>query len=348
MSESSTSQYNHTMSMGNITDTDSKVVYNETMSMANITIAVSGWKWDFIAISTYQIIIWFFGSIGNLFSLAFFSRKGFRSTLTGFLFQCLAVFDFIVVQEHIKGIFNLAGITVFAYSTWVCCVYIWTVVSARVMAVWILVAIVVERGIAVWFPYMLKIICSLKRGKRLVCIFIIGVMILEIPQILATETFIRFDIGLDRNISYCFINFTTDIGHYMFYIEPWIAFSPYSAVPFCIIFITNIVIIVGVRRAQNKRKSMTSSQRGETTSSDSRVNQMMIMLILVSVSFIVLTAPWCIYILLRNFAGIYVPEYGNTAYLLLALNHSINFWLYCLSGKRFRQDFVNMISCRDT
>ncbi len=298
MSAASTAQYNYTSFMANVTDAVTEVVYNETMSMANITNAakeaVSRWKWDFIAIGTYQIIIWFFGSIGNLFSLAFFSRKGFRSTLTGFLFQCLAIFDFIVVQEHIRGIFNLAGVTVFAYSTWVCRIYIWTVVSARVIAVWVLVAIGVERGIAVWFPYMSKIICSLKRGRRLVCIFIIGVMILEIPQILATETFIRFDAGLDRNINYCFINFTTDIGQYMFYVEPWIAFSMYSAVPFCVLFITNIVIIVGVRRAQTERKSMTSSQSGETTSSstnNSRVNQMMIMLILVSVSFIVLIAP---------------------------------------------------------
>ncbi len=341
--------------MANVTDAATDVVYNETMSMANITNAakeaVSRWKWDFIAISTYKIIMWFFGSTGNLFSLIFFSQKGFRSSLTGFLFQCLAIFDFIVVQEHINGIFNLVGITVFAYSTWVCRVYIWTFVSARVIAVWILVAISVERGIAVWFPYMSKIICSLKSGRRLVCIFIIGVMILEIPQILATETFTHFDAGLDRNIKYCFINYTTNIGQYMFYTEPWIAFSMYSAVPFCLLFIINILIIVGVRRAQNKRKSMTSSQSGETTSSstnNSRVNQMMIMLILVSVSFIVLTAPWCIYILLRNFEGINVPEHGNTAYLLLALNHSINFWLYCLSGKRFRQEFVNIICCRNT
>ncbi len=125
-------------------------------------------------------------------------------------------------------------------------------VSARIIVAWVLVAISVECDIAVWFPHMLKIICSIKRGRRLICIFIIGVMILEIPQILTTETFIRFDAGLDRNINYCFINYTTDIGQYTLKIEPWIAFFMYSAVPFCFLFIINILIIVDVRRAQTK------------------------------------------------------------------------------------------------
>ncbi len=81
MSEASTVQYNYTTFMANVTGAATEVVYNETMYMANITNAakeaVSRWKWDFIAISPYKITIWFFGSMGNLFSLVLFLRKGF-------------------------------------------------------------------------------------------------------------------------------------------------------------------------------------------------------------------------------------------------------------------------------
>ncbi len=119
--------------------------------------------------------------------------------------------------------------------------------------------------------------------------------------------------------------------------------------PGCVLLVVNIVIIIFVQKAHQKRKSYqsrsTSASQSSGSSNDAQVNNMTIMLLCVSLSFLILTAPWCIYIIMNSVNGSYIQLFADVSFLLLAMNHSINFILYCLSGRRFRQKFVNMFRC---
>ncbi len=303
-----------------------------------------------------QLTVWFVGSLGNIFSFLFFTQKEFRKTSTGLLFQCLALCDFVVVQEHIEALFLFVGLpNAMAHSSFVCRIRLWIIVTARLSAVWVLVSIACERLICVVWPYKIKLLFSNKRCKISVAFLVCSSCLIAVPQLLTSDSVGVYDSRAERFIKWCTPHNIGTVGYYMWKIEPWVFFTMYSAFPFVLLIIINFGIIVALGRAQKKRQSLqssisvtnTSSPSGGSVNSDnSKLNSMTIMLLLVSFSFIILTTPWCLYIVLRSIVGLHIDHLAGASFLLMGINHSINFILYCLSGQRFRKQFVDMICCR--
>ncbi len=290
-----------------------------------------------------QFLIWLTGTAGNMLSFIFFSHTDLRASSTGFLFRCLAVFDFIVVQEHFDSIIVLAGTSLLALHTWTCKIFVWLFVSFRIIAVWTLIMIGFERVIAVLWPHQFRTICTIRHGQVMILILVTSVLLLELPQLLSTDV---FDASYDGGVKYCYIHFNSSLGQYMQKVDPWIAFILYSALPFICLFLINISIIYGLRRAHNKRVMLNSAPSGHVTvQNSSQLFSMTAMLVCISIAFMVLSLPWCIHGILEHVAGVYSRELRNVSFLLLALNHSINFGLYCLSGRYFRERFTKMLQC---
>lgn len=123
------------------------------------------------------------------------------------------------------------------------------------------------------------------------------------------------------------------------YIRPWIAFTLVNAIPFVFISICNVVIIVTLIR--NKRQALTSTEK--------RLRQTIFMCLGVSLAFLVLVTPsMVLYIGRKEWTRtdsdrqIYdvVKAVSN---LLTYLNHSDNFFMYCVTGKTFRLEFAYLI-----
>jgi hypothetical protein len=150
----------------------------------------------------------------------------------------------------------------------------------------------------------------------------------------------------------------------------------YSAIPFCILLILSILIIQRVFRAQdrsaqlqnlrqlhNYRQYSTASSHSCTThsstlavgtiqsnllSSNTRVGRRVtFMLLSVSIAFCVFSAPMS---LMQIVQSISKPGYHETplaigkaiAELCQYINHSCNFFLYALTGRVFRREFVRL------
>ena len=149
----------------------------------------------------------------------------------------------------------------------------------------------------------------------------------------------------------------------------------YSAIPFCISFVLSILIIQRVFRAENisaqlqsKRylqhyrhcsmpstpnftgRSSTSgtSASNSTTSSNTRVGRRVtFMLLSVSIAFCFFSAPMS---LMQIVQSISKPGSNETALAIAKaiaelcqyVNHSCNFFLYALTGRVFRREFVRL------
>ncbi len=332
--------------------------HHEATTLINIS-TNSKFSLSFYVLMVSHLLIWIIGSIGNILSLILFSHKQFRVSLTGFLFQCLAVFDLIVVQDLVQSVLwwlNLPNYL--TLTSWCCKLRLWIVVSARIIAVWVLVSIGIERVICVVKPHRAKLILSRKRGKIVVVILVCFALILQIPQILTSESIGFYDHVLNKVQRYCIPNGSGVVGYYMYNVESWIFLGMYSIVPFTVLIIINTIIIVTLHKAHKRRQQFLNvSSEGKSTdgttghapsdgSGGPKLTGLTTMLLSISFSFIILTSPWCFHILLRNLANINIPQLGHSSFVLLILNHSINFVLYCLSGQRFRQECVNLICCR--
>ena len=150
----------------------------------------------------------------------------------------------------------------------------------------------------------------------------------------------------------------------------------YSAIPFCILLILSILIIQRVFRAEgisaqlqnlrqlhNYRQYSTNSSPSCTThsstlavgttqpsssTSNTRVGRRVtFMLLSVSIAFCVFSAPMSLMQIVQSIAK---PGYHETplaigkaiAELCQYVNHSCNFFLYALTGRIFRREFVRL------
>ena len=87
-------------------------------------------------------------------------------------------------------------------------------------------------------------------------------------------------------------------------------------------------------------------QQDTVTSGGGNMVGMTAMLISISIAFLVLTFPWCVYMILTSGIDlddpkqfiffIHLDPLWALSYALTQVNHAINFYLYCVSGSKFR------------
>ena len=109
-----------------------------------------------------------------------------------------------------------------------------------------------------------------------------------------------------------------------------------AAVPLCVLIPTNLAIVVKMLLQRKER------QRLGATSAPDEATKVTIMTLSVTITYIILLLPMSIYIILS--------KGGRSNYHILValanlpyLNMSLNFYLYFLSGKMFREETIKML-----
>jgi hypothetical protein len=146
-------------------------------------------------------------------------------------------------------------------------------------------------------------------------------------------------------------------------IWPWVDAAIYSFVPFLIIIILNIFIIeriISARQNRNVLRQRTSLQEKYGDVKPNRTHEeaskrITFMLLVVSFSFLLTTLPMNLVLIVTSIYGTKETEndaifskrklISTSAEMLMYLNHSINFFLYCVTGKKFRLQFKELILC---
>ena len=125
------------------------------------------------------------------------------------------------------------------------------------------------------------------------------------------------------------------------------------ALPFILLLVMNCVIIFKLQERSKSSIEITNSQ-GQTLNQKikSSDKQIYIMLLLVTFTYLILVTPSWTYMALYSsviapgikspnmFAGIYL--YYHIGHKLHSTNNGINFFLYVMSGQKFRNDLVNL------
>ena len=128
-----------------------------------------------------------------------------------------------------------------------------------------------------------------------------------------------------------------------------------------VICILNSLIIHKVILARRNRQLLAgNSTSSPGTASRSRTRQgggessakVTVMLLSISFTFLITTLPMNVTIITTAFSGSYAPTLAlgtkfklarTISELLMYTNHSINFFLYLLTGQKFRQQLVAMV-----
>ena len=281
------------------------------------------------------------GSVGNILSIAVMTRRSLRETTARLLLIILAFADLLnlysgLLRHWVRVAF---GVDVRELSNASCKIHIYVVYFAVHFESWLLVIITIERFVAVFFPHKSRIFFTQQRA--VMAVSFIAVVLLLLNAHFFWTTFMAYDeLG-----GYC--------DYKPFFDEAWVWIDLFLASlgPFAVMITLNCAIAYKLHQHRKYRREQCVSQRP----SEARQSRLTIMLLSVSVTFFITTLPLCIHLILVNGIFLEVTDPQTIASISLSFaicsilaytNNSINFFLYCMGGQRFRRELVGMCSCR--
>lgn len=284
------------------------------------------------------------GNIAAIFTL--FRMRQFTSS---FVYMCvLAMFDLMTIV--IKLLYLRLTSADVELSDAGCQVFMFIGTFCMHFANWVLVVLTVERYIAVWFPLKIAKIGSVRRATG-VLVVIAVILIAFNVHFFWTYYEGQGDVfGFLCMIRNEYDNFGTPIWY-------WIDGAIYSIIPTIMLVNFNTLIIIGLRKSARRHQRLTNSTADESHLAEHQRQQRQVtsMLILVSIVFILLTAPNCLFFIFENRWDYKADDYEYAKYILAQQivymlsdsNHAINFFLYFMGGQKFRRCFLEIICfCR--
>lgn len=295
-----------------------------------------------------QIITWVFpviigiGTIGNVLSFVVMMRREMRQAPTFFYLAALAVTDTIVLyMSALKTwVRVVADFELLHISNAGCKTFMFIIHFSLHFSAWIIVAVTIERFLAVWFPLRANTMCSLSRAK-FVTFMIALIFVLVNLYVFWTAELLNSPHTLDGSEKICAAYAYENIVCTVF---PWVNLLLYSFIPFVTLLVFNSLIVVSLVRNKGIFSNLTKEDRAARHGH----NRLAVTLLVISFVWIVTTLPRPMFNLVKV-KPTTLDEVGNQflgkviCFVLMYINHSINFFLYCVTGQRFRKEFVKFM-----
>lgn len=301
-------------------------------------------------------LLLFLGTIGNVLSFFILRHKTMTRLSTNLFLAALSVADSSVLFIGLfrKWLGELIGSDVQDKADWLCkCVSVLGYSTSQ-YSVWLIVAVTVERYVVVCHPLQASRYCNTQRARKIVIILACVFFVINCHLFWTSE--VREDYFNGKLIRKC--EGAKAHEYLVAVIWPWIDAVLYSMSPTVIITLFNILIIRQVVRATSGRDILQNGPliKVETRRCAKDTNaKLTVMLLTVSFTFLATTLPMNVVMI----ATVIWKDQTNDASslarfwlirtiseLLMYLNHSINFFLYCATGQKFRNIVVRLICGR--
>ena len=216
-------------------------------------------------------------------------------------------------------------------------------------------AMTVDKFIAIKWPHKAAVYSTAKRARITAIGIFLCVVVFNIPHLFSSRL-----IG-DQCSGYI-------AGGTFTKIYSWLSFVINGMIPFALLIYMNFIIVRTVKGSRKmfhrtNDKVMATKHDRQVVNKESEVrektmksaeNQLTKMLLLVTTLFLILLIPIYfrfIYLTLvkrdtpAKFAGSFL--FFHIAHKLYSTNNGINFFLYCVSGQKFRNDLKEILYCTE-
>ena len=226
---------------------------------------------------------------------------------------------------------------------WFCAIQSAIAFMASLSSVFLVVGMTFERFYSIIRPHKAASFNTVKRAKITISCMIIFSILYSIPHFFTTTVFGRNCLTYSNPSLAVF-------GKYYF----WLSVTIIFAIPFVLLLSMNSVIIHALHKRSTLSLSSSKSQTQTFTESENvkakqNEKQIYIMLLLVTFTFLFLNTPVNVMILYVQFVQGSSPSFIAGMHLfyqvsekMYTTNHGINFFLYVLSGRKFRTDLMNL------
>ena len=225
---------------------------------------------------------------------------------------------------------------------WYCALTNGILFSAFLCSTVLILSMTFDRFYSVIRPHKAATFNTVKRAKITICAVVVFSIIYNIPHLFISthDNWQCLPYGKAMEKSYGQIYY-------------WLSFVVNYVLPFVLLLAMNSVIIHKIRNRSSLMKEVStttnaSKTKSPSTRTKSSESQMFAILLLVTFGFLILTTPGYLLFLFimlvdffktpQLFAGYYL--FYNIAHKLHTTNHGINFFLYVISGRKFRADLM--------
>ena len=292
-----------------------------------------------IFIATYWTPIWVpIGLVGNILSFLVMVKPTNRKLSTCIYMAAISVNDSMMMCL-VLYVWLVSHLKILESQLMECKVKSFLIVFALQNATYQVVAMTVDKFIAVKWPHKAATYSTPKRAKWISIVICVCVIIYNIPDLIFTQL-----IG-QGCVSYA-------VGGIYAKMYSWLTFILNAVVPLSSLTVMNLTIIHEVRKSRklfgsNGSVYVTNAQMRTRNSAE---NQLTVMLLLVTTLFVLLMIPTYARFLYFTYVSRDTPEKYASAMLFFYLstrlyftNSGINFYLYCISGRKFRDDLKELL-----
>ena len=235
----------------------------------------------------------------------------------------------------------------------VCRVHIWLVYVSAMTSSWFLVAMTSQRALSVVWPHRMGLMCSRRTAWLVVAAIVVFFCFLNAHNLYGYD--LRFSEDYDQ--LYCdYLN--PDYESFARAVWPWIDMAFTSLLPFALLIASNVLLMKKVASSiRIVRQLTTNGNAQDAVFKRKKISTSLnLTLIFLSSMFFLLTSPICVYLVweyyfqheLENNSRLQAAHYLAWAVTnnLWYANSAINFYLYCLSGSKFREQVWRCLRCR--
>ena len=259
----------------------------------------------------------------------------------------LAVADSLVlavgIPEHFLDVaFNVR----IDSTTFTCKTYEFVNATVQYIANYLIIVFTVFRVVAVYLPHKVSIYCTKKRAYIAVAVTIGCSITFHLDKV---NRVVALDIIDGQNGTDCRFQGKRAIFYDTYF--TWFNLFLRALVPFLILVICNCMIICKIVKLRRERRDLTTSS-SRLKSDDS--NSMSAMLVSISALFLLTQTPFVVTTIIEK--GLdhesVSQEYIQRFYIVEAVfrilqfvNNVANFFCYCISGRKFRQELLSIVWC---
>lgn len=291
------------------------------------------------------LLLTIFGCTGNILTLIVVHQRFFRKTASATFISALSISDCIVLLLHSLQIVTKLHPQITSYD----CIILFLIDVFRLLSIWIVCCINIERCSLVFNPCHMPRLSS--RAKSRILVFILTILSLLVFSHYAVHMHIGY-VQSNQNQTGTIRSFCSFKGNFNRLVWGCIksALTYLLTIPLCII--CNMIIIQRLHQASNieralKANNLRSNQLMITNKLDlsSKQRQLTAMLLTSSILFVLTATPSTIhstYLLITN--NLNSVQYAIHIYtnILLHFHHASNFLAFIFSCRRFRMEFFRL------
>ena len=296
-------------------------------------------------VATYIAYYWFpvlipLGLIGNTLSFLVMVKKNNRKISTCIYIAAISINDSLLLCFGLHD-WLVGALKVSQWCEWECRIAAYLDNLTLQCATYQVLAMTFDKYVAIKWPHRSAIYSTPRRTKVIILTVILSVVIYNLSHLYTTAVVAGACYGYS-------------VKSILTKVFSWFTIVINAVIPFTLLIHMNYVIVKTVKNSRKIFRNSVGSAKQEIREKTMKTaeNQLTTMLLLVTTLFLILLLPTYIRFIYVAFVSPDTPSKFATSmllseisYKLYVTNSGINFFLYCVSGQKFRNDLKEIVCC---